>query len=109
VRNNGTFMVFAVGLFLAFVSVHAAGQISNAADLDIKSSLMGSALTCTQPPQSPTTIRVPQPVLERAKLKTRLALLLRESLYDDANGIVNIAREKEIKRLANKVRSGMNW
>jgi len=30
---------------------------------------------------------------------------LRESLYDDAKGIVNIAREKEIKKLANKLRS----
>jgi len=43
--------------------------------------------------------------LERAKLKARLANLLRESLDDDAQGIVNIAREKEIRKLANKLRS----
>jgi len=30
---------------------------------------------------------------------------LRESLYDDAKGIVNIAREKEIKDLANKLKN----
>jgi hypothetical protein len=29
---------------------------------------------------------------------------LRESLYDDAKGIVNIAREKEIKHLASKLK-----
>jgi hypothetical protein len=43
--------------------------------------------------------------LERARLKARLAALLRESLYDDARGIVNIGREKEIRKLANKLRS----
>jgi len=43
--------------------------------------------------------------LERAKIKARLATLLRESLYDDANGIVDIAREKEIKKLANRLRN----
>jgi hypothetical protein len=30
---------------------------------------------------------------------------LRESLQDDADGIVNIEREKEIKKLANKVKN----
>jgi hypothetical protein len=40
----------------------------------------------------------------RAKVKARLVTLLRDSLYDDAKGIVNIAREKEIKKLANKLR-----
>jgi hypothetical protein len=40
----------------------------------------------------------------RAKVKARLVTLLRDSLYDDTKGIVNIAREKEIKKLANKLR-----
>jgi len=43
--------------------------------------------------------------MERANVKARLAVFLRESLYDDANGIVNVAREKEIRKLANKLRS----
>jgi hypothetical protein len=108
VRTNRNFMPSPGSLALAFVGVHATSQISSSAELDIKSSLAGSTLTCTQPPQLPTTFRVPPPFLEWARLKARLAFLLRESLYDDANGIVNIAREKEIKKLANKVRSGMN-
>jgi hypothetical protein len=47
---------------------------------------------------------IPRPFAERAKLKARLLNLLRESLYDDAKGIVNIKREKEIKSLASKLR-----
>jgi hypothetical protein len=30
---------------------------------------------------------------------------LRDSLYDDAKGIVNIARENEIRKLASKLKS----
>ena len=59
-----------------------------------------NALTCTRPEH----LTIPKKLYERAKLKTRLADLLRESLYDDAKGIVNIAREKEIRNLADKVR-----
>jgi len=43
--------------------------------------------------------------MSRVRLKARLTTLLRESLYDDAKGIVNIPREKEIKNIANKLRS----
>jgi hypothetical protein len=43
------------------------------------------------------------PLVERAKLQARPVTLLRESLYDDAQGIVNIAREKGIGKLANKL------
>jgi hypothetical protein len=50
------------------------------------------------------TIVVPRPLREGAKLRLRLSDLLRESIYDDAKGIVNIAREKEIKKLANKLK-----
>ena len=60
-------------------------------------------MTCSQP--QPHTVRVPRPVLERSLLKAKLLNLLRDSLYDDENGIVNIAREKEIKKLADKLRS----
>jgi len=51
----------------------------------------------THPSGSPASCRT-------AKLKSRLATLLRDSLYDDARGVVNIEREKEIKKLANKLR-----
>ena len=49
-------------------------------------------------------IAVPLEVAEQAKVKARLLNLLRDSLFDDAKGIVNIARENEIKKLANKLR-----
>jgi len=41
---------------------------------------------------------------DRARLKVRLVNLLRLSLFDDAKGIVNIEREKEIKQLASKLK-----
>ncbi len=37
-----------------------------------------------------TTLVIPRSALERAKLKLRLLNLLRDSLYDDAKGIVNM-------------------
>ena len=43
--------------------------------------------------------------MERAKLKARLYNVLRESLFDDAKGIVNIAREREIKDLVNRLKT----
>jgi hypothetical protein len=43
------------------------------------------------------------PLVERARIKARLPTLLRESLDDDASGIANVAREKEIRKLANKL------
>jgi len=44
-------------------------------------------------------------LVERAKLEARLVALWRESLYDDAKGIVNIERENEIRKLASKLPS----
>jgi len=75
--------------------------LAGGSESDLKIPLVRSALTCSQPP----TIAVPRPLIERARLKARLLTLLRDSPYDDANGIVNIAREKEIRKLANRLRS----
>ena len=61
--------------------------------------LRSSAQGCSQPER----LVIPQAVASRAKLKARLVNLLRDSLYDDAKGIVNAAREKEIKKLAHKL------
>jgi len=69
---------------------------------DLRVARIGSPLTCSQP----FTVAVPTPLVPRARLKARLITLLRESLYDDAKGIVNIPREKEIKSIANKLRRG---
>jgi hypothetical protein len=60
----------------------------------------GGSLTCSEPQK----LRIAKPFAERAKLKARLYNVLRESIYDDAKGIVNIAREKEIKDLVNKLK-----
>ena len=98
--SKGFFVLLTVPLAFALLMARASGQMSKTSDPDIQSSLVGSALTCSQ---NPPAIRVPPPLVERAKLKARLVNLLRDSLYDDAKGIVNIAREKEIRKLANKL------
>jgi hypothetical protein len=97
-----SFALLLVILASALASAQALGPISGGSGSDLKVPDIGSSLTCTQPR---THVVVPRPLLERAKLKARLANLLRESLDDDAQGIVNIAREKEIRKLANKLRS----
>ena len=96
-----SFVLLPVVLFSALAGAHVLGSVSGGSEPDLKTPYLGSALTCSQT----STIVVPRPLLERARVKARLAALLRESLYDDAKGIVNIAREKEIKKLANKLRS----
>ena len=91
-----------LAIVLAFaISAQASGQMSQASDLDLPASFAGSTLTCSQ---TPAAIRLPPPLVARAKVKARLLTLLRDSLYDDTKGIVNIAREKEIEKLANKLR-----
>jgi hypothetical protein len=47
-------------------------------------------------------LKTPMPVVELARLKVRGVTFLCESLYDDAKGIVNIAWEKEIRKLTNE-------
>ncbi len=103
-QHKYNFALLAVALACTFASAQAMGQMSKASDLDMQTSFVGNSLTCSQQ-QSPPSIRVPQPLVERAKLKSRLATLLRDSLYDDARGVVSIEREKEIRKLANKLGS----
>jgi hypothetical protein len=87
----------------ALAGAQVLGQIPGGSEPDLKNAFVGSPLTCSQQPH---TIYVTRAVAERAKIKARLLNLLRDSLYDDAKGIVNIARENEIKKLANKLRGG---
>jgi hypothetical protein len=77
-------------------------RLSGESKLDRSAAFGGSPVACSQP----QVLQVPQSIAQRAKLKLRLINLLRESLYDDAKGIVNIAREKEIRKLASKLRNG---
>lgn len=96
---KGSFSLLTVILVSALAGAQV--QASGPADLDIKNAINRSALACT--PLN-TTIQIPNALVERAKLKARLLNLLRESLFDDAKGVVNIGREKEIRKLANKLR-----
>ena len=84
-------------------SALAGAQVLDTArpNADLQNAFSGSPLTCSQS----HTIYVPEVAAERARVKARLLNLLRDSLYDDAKGIVNIAREKEIKKLANKLKN----
>ncbi|HVI11099.1 MAG TPA: hypothetical protein VND65_22645 [Candidatus Binatia bacterium] len=83
-----------------FVCAQDLAEPPGKSDLDRSLAFRGSALTCVQP----QTFQVPRSVADRAKVKARLINLLRESLYDDAKGVVNIAREKEIRKLASKLK-----
>jgi hypothetical protein len=94
------FTLLACALASVLLSVQTMGQVSRCPQPSIAASFAGSALTCSQSPPSEQLI-VPQSVKKRAKRKARLLNLLRESLYDDSKGIVNLAREKEIVTLAN--------
>jgi hypothetical protein len=96
-----SFILLPVVLGSALAGAQVLRQISGAPGSDLKTPYVGSALTCSLP----STIVVPRPLLERAKLKARLLTLLHDSLYEDARGVVNIEREKEIRKLANKLKS----
>jgi hypothetical protein len=91
-------------LSVVLASAAASAQMGSAArdaEPNFSNAVPGSALTCSQP----RTFVVPPRLVERARVKARLLVLLRDSLFDDASGIVNIAREKEIKKLANKLKN----
>jgi len=95
-----SFLLLPVVLASAIAGAQVLGQASGP-NPDFQNAFGGSPLTCSQP----TRVVVPSPIIERAKVKIRLLNLLRESLFDDAKGVVNIAREKEIKRLADKLKN----
>ena len=94
------FTLLLVALSSVFVSAQEMEQISGESLLNRPAAVNGGPLTCSER----LTIHVPSPIAERARLKARLLILLRESLNDDASGIVNIAPENEIKKLAGKIK-----
>ena len=93
------FALFSGPVASALFGLQAMGQMPGIAQPDIKASFVGGTLSCSQPEKLP----IPESLAQRAMLKARLATILRDSLYDDAKGIVNAAREKEIKNLASKL------
>jgi hypothetical protein len=100
-KNVLTLLAFSAAI--AFLSVQTMGQVSRDQQQSIAAAFTGSTLTCSQSVQTEKVV-VPKSVEKRAKLKARLLNLLHESLHDDAKGIVNVAREKEITNLAKKLR-----
>ena len=94
------FVLLTVAFASTLFSVQATAQAFRHPNLDLPPAFGGGTLTC-----SPTQkVLISKPFAERAKLKTRLIDRLRESIYDDAKGIVNFAREKEIRNLASKLK-----
>lgn len=59
----------------------------------------GNVAACSQGEK----LQVPKAIAKRAKLKAELMNVLRQSIFDDAKGIVNLARERQIKELVNKL------
>jgi hypothetical protein len=100
---KGIGLLFAVAVLSVLAGAQDARELGSAREADFIASTapVGSALSCS--PQQ--TLRIPPHVAEQAKIKARLINLLRESLFDDAKGIVNIAREKEIKKLVGKLKN----
>jgi hypothetical protein len=97
------FTLLAVALASTLFSVQATAQALREPNLDLAAPLVGGNLKCTIP--DTVHVHIPQPFAARAKLKARLYNLLRESIFDDAKGLVDMKREKEIKDLASKLRS----
>jgi hypothetical protein len=97
-------LLFAVVVLSVLAGAQVARELGHPAGPDFIGSTapVGSALTCSSSPQ---LLPVPASVIARAKIKARLINLLRESLFDDAKGVVNIAREKEIRKLVSKLKS----
>jgi hypothetical protein len=98
------FVLLPIVLAFVLAGTSTFGQGPGGQEPEFRNAYSGGSLTCSQQPFH--TIYVPPPVAERAKLKARLLNLLRDSLFDDAKGIVNIARESEIRKLASKLKSG---
>jgi hypothetical protein len=97
---NTRFALLALAFASTFCVVQATGQTLRDPQPSPATTFAGSPLTCSESQK----LLIPHPFAERAKLKAKLFNLLRESLYDDAKGIVNIAREKEIRELASKLK-----
>jgi len=93
--------LLSVTLASTLFSLQAAAQAIRDPQFDLAAPFVGKSLTCLQPQK----LLISEPFAERAKLKARLLDLLRESLYDDARGIANVARDREINNLANRLKN----
>jgi hypothetical protein len=97
-------VVFSVVVAVVLWSVQAGGQVELAelpgnSLVGLKSPAAGKVQTCSQPEK----LIVPREVAKRARIKARLVDVLHDSLLDDTKGVVNLAREKEIKDLVDQL------
>jgi hypothetical protein len=95
------FTLLSVMLASVLVCAQDMTQVLREPPLNPNSPLIADTLKCSQT----ESIVVPGAIAKRAKLKARLLNLLRESLFDDAKGVVNASREREIRKLASQLRN----
>jgi hypothetical protein len=88
-----------VGLEQAAVESASITQVPRESLVGASPSFGGTPLACSQPQK----LMIPRSVAKRAKLKAELLNALRESIFDDAKGIVNLTRERQIKELVSKL------
>jgi hypothetical protein len=100
VKNR--FVLFTTAIASVLLVAQAMGQVQGETLSPLAAPFLWSLQTCSVPEKEKIVVR--RPFAERAKLKARLLDLLHESLYDDAKGILNVEREKEIKKISNKLR-----
>lgn len=96
---KGSFTLLLFVLCFAIVGTQVLAQISGGPEHNLQNAFTGSALTCSHPHM----IDLPQRLDRRARLKARLLIFGHDSLCEDAKGFANIAREKEIRKPANKL------
>ena len=100
VRN--LFVLFTAAIASVLLVAQAMGQEQRKTLSPPAVPFLGSPLACSVPEKERIVVR--RPFAERAKLKARLLDLLHESLHDDAKGILNVEREKEIRKISNQLR-----
>ncbi len=101
-KSSITLLGIAFALASAVATAQTRGQ-NSLGSIDLQTPFVGSSVSCSQ--TETQKIVVPSAVAGRAKLKARLLNLLRESLFDDSKGVTNVARDREIRKLASKLRN----
>jgi hypothetical protein len=75
------------------------GHVPGEALTEPHGSFAGNPFTCSESQK----LTIPSSAAKRAKLKAQLMNVLRLSIFDDAKGIVNVTRERQIKELIRKL------
>lgn len=76
-----------------------ASQLAAESLVEPKDSFGETPAACSEPQR----LTIPKAAAKRAKVKAQLLNALRESIFDDAKGIVNLTRERQIKDLVSRL------